>query len=144
MQRNYSHLDTVKGLGIVNIAAFIIFTNNFRNFRTARQMATYWGVVSFRRISGTSVDKRADVRRLSSSMLKSYITQAAMHTIVRGGIYYEYYQRLTARGKTHSVALNNAKNKLIHLAMSLVKNDMDYEPNHEILRLQRTQKENAM
>ena len=144
MQRNYSHLDTVKGLGIVNIAAFIIFTNNFRNFRTARQMATYWGVVSFRRISGTSVDKRADVRRLSSSMLKSYITQAAMHTIVRGGIYYEYYQRLIARGKTHSVALNNAKNKLIHLAMSLVENDMDYEPNHEILRLQRAQKENAM
>ena len=72
-------------------------------------------------------------------MLKSYITQAAMHTIVKGGIYYEYYQRLISRGKTHSIALNNAKNKLIHLAMSLVANDMDYEENHELLRLQRLQ-----
>lgn len=144
MQRNYEHLDSVKGLGIVNITAFIIFTNNFRSFRTARQMATYWGVVSFRRVSGTSIDKRSDVRKLSNSMLKSYITQAAMHTIVKGGIYYEYYQRLISRGKTHSIALNNAKNKLIHLAMSLVANDMDYEENHELLRLQRMQNGNVM
>ena len=144
MKRNYDHVNSVKGLGIVNITAFIIFTNNFRSFRTARQMATYWGIVSFRKKSGTSIDKKSDVSKLSNSMLKSYITQAAMHTIVKGGIYYEYYQRLIAKGKTHSVALNNAKNKLIHLAMSLVANNMDYEENHELLRLQRLQKENVM
>lgn len=144
MRRSYSHLDSVKGLGIVNITAFIIFSNNFRAFRTARQMATYWGVVSFRRISGSSVDKRANVSRLSNSMLKEYITQAAMHTIAERGIYHEYYQRLKAKGKGHLVILNNAKNKLIHLAASLVENDMDYEPNHEFLRLQRAQKGKAM
>ena len=144
MRRNYNHLDSVKGLGIVNITAFIIFSNNFRSFRTARQMATYWGVVSFRNISGTSVDKRANVSKLSNSMLKEYITQAAMHTIAERGIYHEYYQRLKAKGKGHLVILNNAKNKLIHLATSLVENDMDYEPNHEFLRLQRAQKRNVM
>ena len=100
-------------------------------------MATYWGVAAFRSKSGTSVDKRANVRNLSSSMLKSYLTQAAIHTIAKGGIYHDYYQRKIAEGKTHSVALNNAKNKLLHLAMSLVTHDMDYEADHEFLRTQR-------
>ena len=137
LQRSYNHLDSVKGLGIVNITALIVYTNNFKAFPTSRKMATYWGVASFRSCSGTSVDKRADVRCLSSSMLKSYLTQAALHTVALGGIYHDYYQRKIAEGKTHSVALNNAKNKLLHLAMSLVTNDMNYEENHEFLRAQR-------
>ena len=143
MRRNYNHLNSVKGLGIVNITAFIVFSNNFRSFRTARQMATYWGIAPFRNISGTSVDKRANVSQLSNSMLKAYISQAAKQTIEKGGIYYEYYLRLKAKGKEHLLILNNARNKLIHLAKSLVENDMDYEPNHEFLRLQRAQKDNV-
>ena len=143
MRRNYNHLNSVKGLGIVNITAFIVFSNNFRSFRTARQMATYWGIAPFRNMSGTSVDKRANVSQLSNSMLKACISQAAKHTIEKGGIYYESYLRLKAKGKEHLLILNNARNKLIHLAKSLIENDMDYEPNHEFLRLQRAQKENV-
>ena len=139
LQKSYDHLDSVKGLGIVNITALIVYTNNFKAFRTSRKMATYWGVASFRSRSGTSVDKRVDVRNLSSSMLKSYLTQAALHTIAKGGIYHDYYQRKIREGKTHSIALNNTKNKLLHLAMSLVTNDMDYEENHEFLRTQRNE-----
>ena len=67
-------------------------------------------------------------------MLKSYLTQAALHTIAKGGIYHDYYERKIREGKKHSIALNNAKNKLLHLAMSLVTHDMDYEENHENLR----------
>jgi len=137
LRKSYQHLDSVKGLGIVNITALIVYTNNFRAFKTSRKMASYWGVAAFRSKSGSSVDKRADVRNLSSSMLKSYLTQAAMHTIARGGIYHDYYQRKISEGKTHSIALNNAKNKLLHLAMSLVIHDMDYEMNHELLKVQR-------
>lgn len=137
LKKTYSHLDSVKGFGIINITALIIFTNNFKNFKTARQMASYWGVASFRCQSGSSINRRADVRKLSNSMLKSYLTQAALHTIAKNGIYHDYYQRLIGIGKSHSVAFNNVKNKLLHLAMSLVKNDMDYEPEHEKMRVLR-------
>ena len=139
LQKSYDHLGSVKGLGIVNITALIVYTNNFKAFRTSRKMATYWGVASFRSRSGTSVDKRVDVRNLSSSMLKSYLTQAALHTIAKGGIYHDYYQRKIREGKNHSIALNNTKNKLLHLAMSLVIHDMDYEEKHEFLRTQRNE-----
>ena len=44
---------------------------------------------------------------------------------------------MKSKGKPEGVILNNAKNKLLHLAFELIKNDMDYEENHEILRLRR-------
>lgn len=129
--KNYRHLTSVKGVGIINATSFLVYTNNFKNFKSSRRMASYWGVASFRERSGTSIDKRASVKHLSNSMLKSYITQAAECTIQRGGIYRDYYLRLISRGKVHGVAINNVKNKLIHLVFSLVMNDKDYEPNHE-------------
>lgn len=137
LKNTYIHLDSIKGIGIVNATALIVFTNNFKNFRTSRQLASYYGVASFRKKSGETIDKRADVSCYSSSMLKSYITQAAECTIKSGGIYKEYYDRLRARGKLHGIAINNIKNKLLHLAFSLVANDCDYEENHEFLRAQR-------
>lgn len=137
LKRTYTHLDSIKGIGIVNATALIVFTNNFKNFRTSRQLASYYGVASFRKKSGETIDRRADVSCYSSSMLKSYITQAAECTIKSGGIYKEYYDRLRARGKQHGIAINNIKNKLLHLAFSLVANDCDYEENHEFLRAQR-------
>lgn len=134
LDRSYGHLNSVKGLGLINIAALIIYTNNFRIFRTSRQLASYWGVASFRCQSGTSIDRRSDVRNLSNPMLKEYITQAVIHTITENGIFHDYYHRLVDRGKPKPVALNNTKNKLLHLAMSLVRNDRDYDKNYSILR----------
>ena len=136
LQRNYAHITSVKGVGIINATSFLVFTNNFRNFKSSRRMASYWGVATFRACSGSSIDKRASVKHLSNSMLKSYITQAAECTIKRGGIYRDYYQRLIARGKVHGVAINNVKNKLIHLVFCLVAKGQDYEANHELARRQ--------
>ena len=137
LNKNYKHLNSVKGLGLINITALMVYTNNFKNFRTARQMASYWGVASFRCQSGTSIDRRCDVRKLSNPMLKEYITQAVIHTVTENGIFHDYYSRLIERGKPKQVALNNAKNKLLHLAMSLVRNDRDYDKNHMTLHTEK-------
>lgn len=137
LNKNYEHLNSVKGLGLINITALMVYTNNFKNFRTARQMASYWGVASFRCQSGTSIDRRCDVRKLSNPMLKEYITQAIIHTVTENGIFHDYYCRLIERGKPKQVALNNAKNKLLHLAMSLVRNDRDYDKNHMTLHTEK-------
>jgi predicted ATP-binding protein involved in virulence len=100
-------------------------------------MATYYGVARFRKKSGTSIDKKDEVKQYSSSMLRAYLTQAAECTIEEHGIYHDYYIRKKAEGKPYGVILNNIKNKLIHLAFSLIENDIDYEENHEFLRAQK-------
>ena len=121
----------------MNATAFIAYSNNFRGITTANKMASYYGVAAFRERSGTSVDKKAYVKYYACSLLRATITQAAECTIKENGIYRDYYLRLKAEGKPYGIVINNIKNKLIHLVFSLVTNDMDYEQNHEFLRVQR-------
>ena len=134
LKRSYKHLVSIKGVGIVNASAMIAYTNNFRNITTSRKLASYYGIAPFREMSGTSVDRKAEVKCYSCSMIRAYLTQAAQWTIKENGIYREYYLRMNAKGKCYGVILNNVKNKLLHLSVSLIANDMDYEENHELLR----------
>lgn len=135
LKKSYDHLTSIRGIGIVNASAMIAYTNNFKNITTSRKLSSYYGIAPFREQSGTSVNKRAMVKCYSNSMLRAYLTQAAENTIKEHGIYHEYYRRLSERGKCHGIALNNVKNKLLHLSVSLIANDMDYEENHEVLRV---------
>jgi transposase len=141
LKKNYDHINSVSGIGIVNATAFIAYTNNFANFTTANKIASYWNCASFREMSGTSVDKKAYVKCYSSSLLKAYLTQAAECTVKNHGIYHDYYLRLNAAGKPYGVIINNVRNKLIHMVFSLVNNDMDYEENHEFIREKRKGKQ---
>ena len=134
LKKNYDHITSVHGIGIVNATAFIAYSNNFKGIVTANKIASYWGCAPFRDTSGTSVDKKAYVKCYSNSLLKAYLTEAAEWTVKENGIYHDYYLRLKAAGKPYGVIINNARNKLIHLVYSLVTNDMDYKQNHELLR----------
>lgn len=136
MQRNYDHIVSTPGVSIVNATALIAYTNNFKGITTANKAASYWGCAAFRERSGTSVDKKANVKYYSSALLKATLTQAAECTIKEHGIYHDYYLRLEKEGKPYGVIVNNIRNKLIHLTYSLVANDVDYERNHEFLRTQ--------
>ena len=134
LKKSYDHLTSIRGIGIVNASAMIAYTNNFKNITTSRKLSSYYGIAPFREQSGTSVNKKAMVKCYSNSMLRAYLTQAAENTIREHGIYHEYYRRLSERGKCHGIALNNVKNKLLHLSLSLIADDMDYEENHEVPR----------
>lgn len=130
LERNYKHVISIKGFGLVITVALIVFSGNFSGIPTANKMATYCGVASFRSTSGTSIDYRQDVSHLCNRRLKCVITMAARCAILHNEGMRTYYQRKTAQGKHHGVAINNVKNKLLHIAYALVKNDCDYEPNH--------------
>ena len=52
----YRILTSMKGISFVNAVALIVYTLNFEKFgHDARRIATYWGVASFGRDSGTTL-----------------------------------------------------------------------------------------
>ena len=130
LQRNYEHVKSIKGFGLVVTVALIVFSGNFQGVPTANKMATYCGVASFRNTSGTSVDSRQGVRHLSNLRLKGVLTMAARTAIRHDEAMMQYYQRKIAQGKQHGVAINNVKNKLLHIAYALVRNGQDYQSGH--------------
>lgn len=123
---NFCRITTIKGVGLVNAVAFIVYTNNFQNFKTARQLASYYGVAAFRNRSGTSVDRRAQVSNLSNHRLKAYLAQAAECAARTNGIYRRYYERMVERGKHRMIILNNIRNKIIHTVFALVRDKCDF------------------
>ena len=69
LKTTHDSITSVKGISLINAAAFIAYTNNFKDFGgNAKKIATYWGVAAFAQESGTSVHK---VARVSSRSLKS-------------------------------------------------------------------------
>ena len=147
LARNYRHVTSVKGVSLVNGVALLVYTGNFTKFGSPNKLATYYGVAPFRNQSGTSVNSRADVRCYCNRKLKGQLSQAALIATLYNPTLRAYYDRLIAAGKPRGIALNNVKNKLLHIIFSLVEHDCDYEENHEWKRTQRkgkTEKDAAL
>lgn len=132
---NYARLTSIPGIGAINAGNLIAYTSNFTAFATPNKIATYFGVASFRIKSGSSVDRRSSVRQYSSPKHKSYLSEAALAAVRFNPALRQYYERLLLRGKPRMVILNNVKNKLIHIAFSMVKNKRFYDKDFEINRL---------
>lgn len=141
LSRNYRHLLSIPGIGLINAVLMLIYTDNFRPAFNSRNFASYCGIVPFYERSGTSVNKRSSIKGNSNKMLRSYLNQAANVASRTNPDMIEYKLRMMERGKPKAVIITNIANKLLHIAYSLVKNDCDYEKCHEKLRKGRIEKE---
>ena len=140
IKRNYDHITSIKGIGIINATALIVYTGNFKTIDDPRKIATYFGLVTFYQDSGTSIHKRDGTKHLCNKMCKKYISNAASSIIKTKQEMRQYYDRLLNAGKLKKIAMNNLKHKIIHVAFSLVMNDCDYEENHEYKRVEKMKK----
>lgn len=130
LKDNYAIVTSIKGVARQNGACLLIFTNNFNRFdMDARKIACYYGVAPFSKESGTSVHTPARTSHFANKLIKSLLSQAAQSARIFNPEIKEYYDRLIKRGKKHSVALNNIKNKLLRIIVALVRKKTLYDPN---------------
>ena len=134
LSRNYKHITSITGMGLVTTTALIIYTANFTLITSARKASSYCGIAPFYAQSGSSVHYAKNVRNLSNPHIKAYLTQAALIAARCDEEMAKYYLRLKEAGKPFGVCVNNIRNKMIRVIYSLVQNDCDYEANHEWLR----------
>lgn len=128
----YELITTVPGIGMQNALCLLIFTNNFKRFNlNPRKIACYYGIAPFGRDSGTSVHSAPHVHYMANKMLKAMLTQAALASIRFCPPIRDYYNRLISNGKKKQVALNNVKNKLIHIITAMVKNNKPFNPEYK-------------
>lgn len=129
LKENYEIITSIKGVARQNGACLLIFTNNFKRFDLdARKIACYYGVAPFGQDSGTSVHKPARTSHFANKLIKSLLSQAAQIAKIFNPEIKAYYDGLIKRGKKHSVALNNVKNKLLRIIVALVKKKEKYDP----------------
>lgn len=129
LRENYEIITSIKGVARQNGACLLIYTNNFRRFdMDARKIACYYGVAPFGKESGTSVHSPAHTSHFANKLIKALLGQAAQIARIFNPEIKEYYEHLRARGKKHSVAINNVKNKLLRIIVALIKKRTKYDP----------------
>lgn len=134
VSRSSEILQSFKGIGRVNAAYFIAFTNNFKKFNLdPRKIATYWGVAPFAKQSGTALNTKPHVSGFCNKKLKAAISNAANSAIVWNKTVREYYLRLRERGKCEGIAKNNVKNKIIQIITAMIRKGEKYNPDFMLI-----------
>lgn len=128
----FNIVTSVPGIGTQNAVCLMVYTDNFHKFNCdARKIACYYGVAPFGRDSGTSVHTDPHVHYMANRQIKAMLSQAALTAIKYNPPIETYYQRMLEHGKKKQVALNNVKNKLIHLVAALVRNKQVFDKNYK-------------
>jgi len=128
VKENFDIITSIPGVALQNAVAMILCTDNFEKFGfDARKLACYYGVAVFGKESGTSVYAPPHTSHLANKQLKSLLTQAAVVSVTHCKPIRAYYSRLIAKGKKQQVVLNNVKNKLLHMIMSMVRHRTKYD-----------------
>ena len=110
----------------------MVYTDNFCRFDfNSRKIACYYGVAPFGRQSGSSVNTPPHVSPFANKLIKALLTQAALASVNFCPQMAMYYHRLVKAGKRKPVAVNNVKNKLLHIITAMVRKGEKYNPNHD-------------
>lgn len=129
---NYKLLQTVPGIGPVAAIELIASTNNFLHYDNPKQLACYAGCAPFPNSSGTSLQGRRRVSKMANMRLKTVLTLGVWSQIKRkAGTISTYYQRKIQQGKAPYQAINAARNKILHLALAVVRTQQPYDPNYQ-------------
>ena len=130
LKKNYDILTSMKGVGLINAVALLIYTANFERFDyDPRKICCFWGVAPFEHTSGTSINGKPHVSSYADKYLKSLLSEAVLSAMTFCPEIAAYAERLSAKGKHPSIIKNNCKNKMLHILVAMVKTNTKYGDN---------------
>lgn len=121
LNRLHKMITSVPGIGKITAMELICFTNEFKTYAQAKQLACYCGVAPFEHTSGSSVKGRTRVSKMANRSLKTKLHLCAMSAIQWDEELRDYYKRKVAEGKNKMLVINAVRNKLIHRVTAVVK-----------------------
>lgn len=132
IKENAELVRSVPGVGKVTALQMIIATNNFKNFKSAKHLACYAGVVPFLNESGTII-KKARVSKMANMKLKMLLHLSAMAAVRTETELKEYYKRMVEKGKNKMSVINAVRNKLVHRIWAVVSRKSPFLPVNNFL-----------
>jgi transposase len=130
-----SKLLSIKGLGVVSVAGIIGEIGDFKKFQTRSEIMKLAGLDLYEISSGKWKGRRKISKR-GRSLLRKILYYAAIQTIRKNGILYDYYTRLTERGMKRMMALVAVSRKLLGIIYAIVRDDSEYIANFESIKRQ--------
>ncbi|PTX54000.1 transposase, partial [Kordia periserrulae] len=127
LKRNIIRILSIPGIGKITAWTIAVKTNGFTRLTNPRKLACFAGVVPFEQQSGTSLKTKPRVSKMADSQLKTTLQMAAMRAVRMENELKFYYEKKVKQGKNKMSVLNAVRNKLLHIAMAVIRNQTFYQ-----------------
>lgn len=131
LKEQFELLDSISGIG-TRTAATLLGEINFKQYRSARQLAAFVGLTPRNNRSGT-FRGRTRLSKIGNQRVRKALFMPAIVAKQHNPIVRTFCQRLAGNGKTKMEIIGAAMRKLIHIAFGVVKTGRAFDPNHELL-----------
>lgn len=121
LKKLYSLARSVPGIGKITALMLLYFTNEFKLYTSAKQLACYCGVAPFDHTSGTSIKGKSRVSHFANKKMKKLLHLVALTSIRADKQLSAYYQRKVAEGKNKMLIINALRNKILHRLCAVIK-----------------------
>ena len=129
-RHQYDLLKTVPGIGKQTAMALIIVTNGFTRLTESRKLSCYSGLAPFPYTSGSSVKGKTKVSKMGDKKLKVLLNLSAWNAIRSITAFKDYFNRKVSEGKHKMSVINAIRNKLIALALAVIKRNSPFEKTY--------------
>ena len=129
LKQKSDRLDSIPGIGQTTAALLLAEIVNLKQYKSARQVAAYAGLVPRERRSGTAVRRRTQLSKIGNARLGTALYFPAITALRCSGFFQQWASGLRERGKCKMAVIGAAMRKLIHLAYGVLKTGKPFDPN---------------
>jgi transposase len=128
LRRQRELLDSIPGIGEATAAALLAEVPDIKEYRSARQVAAFAGLVPRERQSGSSVRGRVRLSKIGNARLRKALYFPALTAIRCSPFFREWAEGLRHRGKSKMAVIGAVMRKLVHLAYGVLKTGKPFDP----------------
>ncbi len=128
LRRQSELLDSIPGIGGATAAVLLAEITDVKQYRSARQVAAYAGLVPREWRSGSSVRGRVRLSKIGNARLRRALYFPAITALRCSPFFQRWAEGLRERGKCEMAVIGAAMRKLIHLAYGVLKTGKPFDP----------------
>jgi transposase len=128
LRRQRELLDSIPGVGEATAAVLLAEVPEIKEYRSARQVAAFAGLVPRERQSGSSVRGRVRLSKIGNSRLRKALYFPAITAIRCSPFFQSWVEGLRQRGKSKMAVIGAVMRKLVHLAYGVLKTGKPFDP----------------
>jgi transposase len=121
-------LDSIPGIGETTAAVLLAEVPDTSQYRSARQVAAFAGLVPRERQSGSSVRGRVRLSKIGNARLRKALYFPAVTALRCSPFFQQWAEGLRQRGKSKMAVIGAAMRKLVHLAYGVLKTGKPFDP----------------
>jgi transposase len=128
LKRQRELLDSIPGIGEATAAVLLAEVPDIKEYRSARQVAAFAGLVPRERQSGSSVRGRVRLSKIGNARLRKALYFPAITAIRCSPFFQTWVVGLRQRGKSKMSVIGAVMRKLVHLAYGVLKTGQPFDP----------------